>query len=60
MSNRKDFNVLRITEVCLRMSISRTTVWRIIKSGKLKTVKLSTRAVGVLESDLIAYLEIAA
>lgn len=49
--------VLRLSTVCLRLSISRTTLFRIIKSGKLRTVKLSIRAVGVLESDLIAYLE---
>jgi excisionase family DNA binding protein len=60
MSNRKDFNVLRPSEVCLRMSISRSTLYRIIEAGGLKTVKLSTRAVGILEADLVAYLERAA
>ena len=49
--------VLRFNTVCSRMEISRTTLHRIIKAGGLKTVKLSSRAVGILEADLIAYLE---
>ena len=49
--------VLRFNTVCSRMYISRSTLHRIIKAGGLKTVKLSSRAVGILEADLIAYLE---
>jgi excisionase family DNA binding protein len=49
--------VLRFNTVCSRMDISRSTLHRIIKAGGLKTVKLSSRAVGILEADLIAYLE---
>ena len=48
--------VLRISTVCLRMGISRSTLHRIIKAGGLKTIKLSSRAVGILEADLVAYL----
>jgi excisionase family DNA binding protein len=49
--------VLRFNTVCSRMDISRSTLHRIIKAGGLKTVKLSSRAVGILEADLVAYLE---
>ena len=49
--------VLRFNTVSSRMDISRSTLHRIIKAGGLKTVKLSSRAVGILEADLIAYLE---
>ena len=49
--------VLRINAVCLRLSVSRSTLNRLVKSGAIKTIKLSSRAVGVLEADLVAYLE---
>ncbi len=49
--------VLRPKNACLRLAVSRSTLHRIVKSGKLKTVKLSARAVGILETDLISYLE---
>jgi excisionase family DNA binding protein len=49
--------VLRINTACLRMGVSRSTLNRLVKSGAIKTIKLSSRAVGILEADLVAYLE---
>lgn len=48
--------VLRPTYVAEILSISIATFWRLVKSGELKTIKLSSRCTGVLKSDLDAYL----
>lgn len=48
--------VLRPKKACLMLAVSRSTLYRLVKAGELKTVKLSERAVGILESDLVAYL----
>jgi excisionase family DNA binding protein len=49
--------VLRPKTVCLRLEISRSTLHRLVKAGELKTVKLSSRCVGILQADIEAYLE---
>lgn len=36
---------LTIQETCKLLGISRTTLWRIIKDGRLKTAKLGTRVI---------------
>lgn len=37
----KDF--LSVEDVCLMFDVSRTTVWRLCKSGKLKSVKIGRK-----------------
>jgi predicted DNA-binding transcriptional regulator AlpA len=48
--------VLRPKTVCSELGISISTFWRLVKTGELKTIKLSIRCTGVLKSDLDAYL----
>ncbi len=49
--------VIRPNQIALELSCSMATVWRLLKSGQLKKVQVSTRLVGVLRSDLDAYLQ---
>lgn len=49
--------VHRPKSVCILLEISIATFWRLVKSGKLKTIKISQRCTGVLSADLDAYLE---
>lgn len=55
-SNMQNQAVLRPKHAAIYLAISIATLWRLIKSDKLKTIKLSTRCTGVLKSDLDAYL----
>lgn len=50
--------VLRLSEVCDRLGMSRTTLWRLIQNGTFpKPIKLSPRIFVWLESSLTAYIE---
>ena len=42
---------LTVQETCQLLGISRTTLWRIIKDGRLKTAKLGTRVI-IRKADL--------
>lgn len=49
---------IRIDEVCKLTGLGRTTIWRAVKEGRFpKPIKLGERAVGWLESDIVAWLE---
>lgn len=45
-----------VASVGARLSCGRTTVYRLIQAGKLRTVKLSARAVRVVSADVEALL----
>lgn len=45
-----------IASTGIRLSVGRTTVNRLIKDGKLRTVTLSKRAVRVISADVDALL----
>ncbi len=47
---------LTIDETCRLLGISRTTLWRIIKQGKLKKAKLGTRVI-IRKQDLNSLFE---
>lgn len=51
-----DARLLRVPEVCRRLGCSRTTLFRIAKAGRLRPVRLSSKLVGYLESDVCAFL----
>jgi predicted DNA-binding transcriptional regulator AlpA len=40
-----------------RLSMSQATINKIIRNGELKSIQLGKRAKGVLESDILAYIE---
>jgi excisionase family DNA binding protein len=46
----------KISSVCVRLGCGRSTVYRLIWDGKLRTVKLSARAVRVISADVDALL----
>lgn len=49
--------LLKIEEVFTRLSVRRTTVYKLVKSGKLaKPVQISPRRVGWRESDIEAFI----
>ena len=47
-----DENLLTLDEVAKRLGISRVTLWRWVKDGKLSAVKLSQRTVYVRREEL--------
>jgi len=49
--------IIRPKAVCAELGISISTFWRLVKSGKLKTVKLSDRCTGIRRDCLTAYID---
>jgi excisionase family DNA binding protein len=47
---------LTVAEVGRRLSLGRTTVWKLISDGELETVRLSERAVRVPVASVEAYV----
>lgn len=51
-------NINRLPQVKQRTKLSRSTIYALVKSGKLKPpIKLSERAIGWLESDVSEFIE---
>ncbi len=49
---------LRLSEVCHRLGMSRTTLWRLMRDGKFpKPIPVSQRVFVWMESDIAAYIE---
>ena len=49
--------IIRVPEVCDRVGVSRTHIWRLINAGKFPApVKLSEKLIGFYEHDIEAYL----
>ena len=48
--------IARPLAACAYLSISRTTLHRLVKDGKLKPVQIGARAVGYRYTDLDAFL----
>lgn len=48
--------VQTIAELCAELRISRTTAWRLIKSGDIASVRLGKRLVRVLRASVADYL----
>jgi excisionase family DNA binding protein len=49
--------LIRLKDVPERLNISEGTVRRLIRDGRLKTLKIGLRATVVTEADLTAYIE---
>ena len=49
--------ILRLPEVMKRLGIKKTTIYKLTKNGKLKSVPVSARCVGWPESNINAYIE---
>jgi prophage regulatory protein len=50
--------ILRLPQVKARTGLSRSTIYALVKEGKLaRPVPLGARAVGWLESDVTRYIE---
>jgi len=47
---------IRLATVCLLLGISESTFYRVVKSGALKTVKVSKGCTAVLQTELDRYL----
>lgn len=47
--------IIRRRDLPQYLALRRTKIDELLKSGELKSIKLSKRAVGVFEDDLIAY-----
>lgn len=49
--------ILRLPDVIKRLGIKKTTIYKLTKMGKLKSVPISTRCVGWPLSSVNAYIE---
>jgi excisionase family DNA binding protein len=56
----KSMNVLSIKQTCAILGVSRSTAHRLVRDGKLTTIRLSARRVGIRESDLAAFVGVSA
>jgi excisionase family DNA binding protein len=50
-------DLLPLAEVRERLNISKATLWRWVKDGKLKTVKLSERKVYIRREELDRFIK---
>lgn len=48
--------IIRVPEVCDRVGVSRTHIWRLVKAGKLTPVNITEKLIGFYEHDIEAYL----
>ncbi len=48
--------VIRLYQAPEKLNLSASTIRRLIKEGKLSTIKLSSRATGILQSEIDRYL----
>ena len=48
--------LLSIPEVCQRLSVSRSTIYRVIRSGEIATYKVGSR-IRVAETDLDKFIQ---
>jgi len=48
--------IIRVPEVCDRVGVSRTHIWRLVKAGKLAPVNITEKLIGFYEHDIEAYL----
>jgi predicted DNA-binding transcriptional regulator AlpA len=48
--------IIRPNDAANRLGVSKATFWRIVKRGDLRTIKITDRSTGVLQSDLDAYV----
>ncbi|MDN7879631.1 helix-turn-helix transcriptional regulator [Burkholderia aenigmatica] len=46
----------RVAEVMRRLSVSRSTVYRLVRDGKLTLVKIGERSSGITSASLDAFL----
>jgi excisionase family DNA binding protein len=49
--------LLRVREVAAALGVSRNTVWALISAGKLKAVRIGSRATRVSFTELTRYTE---
>ena len=50
--------IIRLSQVKQRLSLSRSTIYLLVKTGKLKApIALGARSVGWLESDVSEFIE---
>ena len=48
--------ILSIKQACAILGVSRSTTHRLVRDGKLTTIRLSARRVGIRESDLATFV----
>jgi excisionase family DNA binding protein len=48
--------ILSPKEAIKRLTLSRSTFYKLVRQGHIKTVKLSEKRIGVLDSELVRYL----
>lgn len=48
--------ILTIPEAARRLSVSRSTIYRLISAGRLPLVRISARRVGIPEREVLALI----
>ena len=49
-------HILTLKETAQELTISRSTLYLLIREGKIKTVNITSKRVGVLQSEIERYL----
>ncbi|QLI82659.1 AlpA family phage regulatory protein [Chitinibacter fontanus] len=49
--------IVRVKELCKRLSLSRSTVYNLINAGAFHPIKLGSRAIGFDLAEIEAYLK---
>lgn len=57
LSNQKTNRMLNVQHVAKRLSCSNNTVYSLIQDGSLKAIRIGKRALRVMESSLIKFID---
>jgi len=49
--------LLTCEQVCGELGVSRVTLWRLIKTGKIKSIRVSRRCIRIASEELRAFLD---
>ncbi len=56
MSHSKD-DLLTVKEAAKMLKVSEPTIWRLLKEGKLRRVKLGTKTTRIIKTDIEKLIE---
>lgn len=49
--------ILKPKEAAKLLTLSTSTFWKLVRENRIKTIKLSDKRIGVLQSELDSYVE---
>ncbi len=55
--DQTQLRLLTTNEACTSLGISRVTLWRLVRDGKLATIRFSRRGVRISSADIATFIE---